>query len=221
MKKYDTKRLVTLAMMAAIAYAVVVLIGIHPMSGASFLKYEPKDVILAITGFLFGPLDALIVTLIVSFIEMVTIPATGPIGLLMNVISSASFVCVAAAIYHKNRTLKSALIGLGIGVMLMTVVMLLWNYLITPIYMGVPRSKVAEMLMPVFLPFNLVKGALNAGITLLLYKPVVQSLRKAKLVPAGSGKGTGNKKTSVYVMAFALFIIVTSVLVFLALSGKI
>ena len=214
MKKYDTKRLVTLAMMAAIAYAAVALIRIPAVS---FLKYEPKDVILVITGFLFGPLDAMIVTLVVSLVEMVTISETGPIGLLMNVISSASFVCVAAAIYHKNRTLKGALVGLG----MMTVVMLLWNYLITPIYQGVPRSVVAGMLMPVFLPFNLVKGALNAGITLLLYKPVVQSLRKAKLVPAGSGKGTGDKKTSIYVTVIALFVIATSVLVILAMSGKI
>lgn len=218
MKKYDTKRLVTLAMMAAIAYAAVALIRIPAVS---FLKYEPKDVILVITGFLFGPLDALIVTLVVSLVEMVTISETGPIGLLMNVISSASFVCVAAAIYHKNRTLKGALVGLGIGVLLMTAVMLLWNYLITPIYQGVPRSVVAGMLAPVFLPFNLVKGALNAGITLLLYKPVVQSLRKAKLVPAGSGKGTGDKKTSIYVTVIALFVIATSVLVILAMSGKI
>ncbi len=136
-------------------------------------------------------------------------------------ISSGSFVCIAAAIYYKKRTLKGALAGLGIGVVLMTVVMLLWNYLITPIYQGVPRSVVAGMLMPVFLPFNLVKGALNAGITLLLYKPVVQSLRKAKLVPGGKGNGTGDKKTSIYVTVIALFVIATSVLVILAMSGKI
>ena len=85
MKKYDTKRLVTLAMMAAIAYAAVAFIRIPAVS---FLKYEPKDVILVITGFLFGPLDAMIVTLVVSLVEMVTISETGPIGLLMNVISS-------------------------------------------------------------------------------------------------------------------------------------
>ena len=214
MKKYDTKRLVTLAMMAAIAYAAVALIRIPAVS---FLKYEPKDVILVITGFLFGPLDALIVTLVVSLVEMVTISETGPIGLLMNVISSASFVCVAAAIYHKNRTLKGALVGLGIGVLLMTAVMLLWNYLITPIYQGVPRSVVAGMLAPVFLPFNLVKGALNAGITLLLYKPVVQSLRKAKLVKPSTGANQGGKK-KVGVLIVTAVLLVTFILLALVLA---
>ena len=48
--------------------------------------------------------------------------------------------------------------------------MLLWNYLITPLYMGYPREAVAELLLPAFLPFNLLKSGLNSGITFLLYK---------------------------------------------------
>ena len=102
MKKYDTKRLVTLAMMTAIAYLAVAFIRIPAVS---FLKYEPKDVILVITGFLFGPLDALVITVIVALVEMMTISTTGPIGLLMNVIASASFACTAAAVYQKNLSL--------------------------------------------------------------------------------------------------------------------
>lgn len=31
---------------------------------------------------------------------------------------------------------------------------------------------VAELLLPVFLPFNLLKGSLNTVLTLLIYKPV-------------------------------------------------
>ena len=48
-------------------------------------------------------------------------------------------------------------------------VMLLWNYLITPLYMvGTTRSMVAAMLPTVFLPFNLVKGGLNMALILLI-----------------------------------------------------
>ena len=61
---------------------------------------------------------------------------------------------------------------------------MLWNYLLTPIYMGYPREAVAAMLPTVFFPFNLIKGLLNAVILILIYKPVVRGLRKAKLVPA-------------------------------------
>ena len=45
--------------------------------------------------------------------------------------------------------------------------------LITPFYMGYPREAVVELLLPAFLPINLIKGGLNAGITMLLYKPIV------------------------------------------------
>ena len=58
----------------------------------------------------------------------------------------------------------------------MVLVMLLWNYLIAPIYMGYPREAVVELLIPAFLPFNLIKGGLNAAITMIIYKPVVKAL---------------------------------------------
>ena len=75
------------------------------------------------------------------------------------------------------------------GALLMTVLMLLWNYLITPLYMHTARADVAAMLVPVFLPFNLLKGCLNATITVLLYKPVVQGLRHAHLLPPSKTPG--------------------------------
>ena len=220
MKRYDTKRIVTLGLMAALAFAAVALIRIPAVS---FLSYEPKDVLLAITGFLFGPIDALLVTVVVSFVEMVTISTTGPIGLLMNVISSCSFICVAAAVYQKQRTLKSAVMGLVIGVFVMTAVMILWNYLITPIYQGVPRQVVADMLVPVFLPFNLVKGTLNAALTMLLYKPVVETLRKARLAPQSNSAGSHTGKAAIKpsVVVVSLFVAATCILIFLAMSGKI
>ena len=219
MKKLDTRSIVTLGMLAAVAFAAVALIRIPAVS---FLKYEPKDVILAIAGFLFGPIEAMIVTIVVSVVEMMTVSTTGPIGLLMNVISSCSFVCIAAAIYRRQRTLKGAIIGLSIGVFVMTIVMMLWNYLITPIYQGVPRSVVAGMLVPVFLPFNLVKGILNAALTMLLYKPVVETLRKAKLAPASQNAAVSEKaviKPSVLVIS--LFIAATCIMIFLVMSGTI
>ena len=55
--------------------------------------------------------------------------------------------------------------------------------------MHTARADVAAMLVPVFLPFNLLKGCLNATITVLLYKPVVQGLRHAHLLPPSKTPG--------------------------------
>jgi hypothetical protein len=99
----------------------------------------------------------------------------------MNIVSSAAFACTAAVIYKNNRSIDGAIIGLIAGSLITTIMMLLWNYAITPIYMGIPRAFVAEMLVPVFLPFNLIKTGLNGAIALFLYKPLVITLRKSGL----------------------------------------
>ena len=181
----NTRKLVLMAMLAAMAY--VAMLVTRPLPRVSgFLSYDLKDVIIAISGFLMGPLPALAVTLVVSLIEMVTVGTTGFIGFIMNVLATSAFVLPSALMYNKERTIRNAAIGLILGVLLMTLVMLAWNYIITPLYQGVPREAVAKMLIPVFLPFNLVKGGLNAGITMLLYKPLSRILKKAMPVEATS-----------------------------------
>ena len=174
-----TRKLTLLAMFSALAF-VVMTVGRVPI--VMWLKYDPKDVIIAFAGLLFGPLSALAVSVVVSFIEMLSVSDTGIIGFLMNVLSTCTFVCTAAFVYSRRRTLSGAVMGVVAGVLLMTAAMLLWNYLITPLYMNQPREQVAPLLVPMFLPFNLFKGSLNAALTLLLYKPVVQGLRRAKLI---------------------------------------
>lgn len=212
-KSFDVKKMVTLAMFAAMAYVIMVF-GRIPM--VMFLKYDPKDIVIAISGFLYGPLAALMISLVVSLVEMFTVSSEGLIGFIMNVLSTCSFVCTAALIYKKKPSLKSAVVGLIAGALFMTAMMMLWNYFITPLYMKVPRETVAGMLVPVFLPFNLVKSGLNAAFTMLLYKPVVQLLRKTRLVPESDG---GSIKTGVIVISG--LVLITFILFALVLKGVI
>lgn len=172
-----TKKIAILAMLCAIAY-VVMVVGRVPV--VLFLKYDPKDVIITLGGFMYGPLAAFTISAVVSIVEMITVSGTGPIGCIMNIISSCTFACVAAFIYKKNPTYKNAIIGLVLGVVTMTIGMMLWNYLVTPIYMGIPRDAVVELLLPAFLPFNLLKGFLNLVLTLVIYKPVLRILKLEK-----------------------------------------
>lgn len=222
-----TKNMTTLAMLAALAF-LVMLVGRIPMvAAAPFLKYDPKDVIIVIGGFIFGPAAAFMISLVVSIIEMLTVSETGPIGAIMNLVSTCSFACVATAIYKKKHSIQGAIIGLLMGVLTMVIVMLAWNYLLTPIYMGYPREAVAAMLLPVFLPFNLVKGGLNAAIAMLIYKPVATTLRKAGLAPKSSAGAAGAdspkaaKKMSTAVTLSATLLLATCILFALVLAGLI
>ncbi len=172
--KHKAKELSTVGMLCAIAYAAVA-VGRIPL--ILFLKYDPKDVVIAVGGLLFGPLTSFSVALIVSLIEMFTISENGVLGFIMNVISSSLFVCTAALVHKKKRGMSGAVTGLVCGWGCMVCGMLLWNYLITPIYMGCPRAEVAKLLLPAFLPFNLIKGGLNAAFTMLFYRPVMATFK--------------------------------------------
>ena len=208
------KNMVILAMLTAISYTIVALIRI-PVAG--FLSYEPKDVVITIGGFLLGPLASFIVSSLVSLIEMVTFSTTGPIGCLMNLISTCSFACTAAFIYKKKRTLGGAITGLAVGTVAMTGIMLLWNWLITPLYVGVSRDTVEAMLLPTFLPFNLLKAGLNTAFVLGLYKPLVLALRKAQLVAPQENKS--RSKIGVYLLSAGL--LATCIFLMLVFMGKI
>ena len=214
-KKYDVKRLVLLGVFAALAYAAVCLIRIPAVA---FLKYEPKDVIIVMGGLILNPLASLIISVVTALIEMFTISETGIIGCVMNMLSSVCYACTAAWIYKHKRTLSGAVTGLAFGSVLMVAVMLLWNWLITPLYMGVSRSDVVGMLIPVFLPFNAVKALLNSALVLCLYKPLITALRKTRLVPAASAR-EGGFKFGLYLPA--ILVLITGILMLLVLQGKI
>lgn len=191
----DVKTLTVCGMLCAMAFALTAVAHflLPPLfPAASFLTYDPKDIILVIGSMLLGPVPALIVTVISALLEMITFSATGWIGFVMNLVASGAFILPGALLYRRSKTWANAVAGLLLGAVCMTGMMLLWNTFLTPLYMGMPRQAVVDMLLPVFLPFNLLKGGINVAVTLLLYKPLVRALRAAKLLPAQS---SGNQKS--------------------------
>ena len=211
-----TKKLATTGMLCALAYAAAVF-GRIPI--VLFLRYDPKDIVIVIGGLLFGPLTSFTITIIVSAVQMFTTSGTGILGCMMNIISSCSFACTAAWIYKRRRKLSGAMFGLFGGCGCQVAVMMLWNYLIAPIYMGYPREAIVELLLPAFLPFNLIKGGLNAAISMLLYKPVVTALRRSYFME--SKQGSDKMRINIGVILVALFLIITCVLWILSLHDMI
>ncbi len=211
-----TKKLTAVAMLCALAYVVMAVGRIPIITVPLSLKYDPSDIIVTLGGFIWGPMTSCIVSFVVATIEMFTASDTGVIGWIMNIVQTLSFACIAAFIYKKKHTLSGAVIGLITGWLFSTAVMILWNYLITPIYMGYPREAVVKLLIPVFLPFNLLKGGLNASITFLLYKPIISVLRKTGFVPAPEKKV---KRSNPGFLILAALILATCVLIILSMRG--
>ncbi len=210
----DIKKIAGIAMLSALAFLARLVFKIP----VSFLTFDIKDTVIALGGLVFGPVSGVVIALLVSLIEMV-ISETGPIGFLMNFISSATFAGVASLIYKFKRTFNGAIIGLFSAVGATTCVMLLMNLFLTPIYQGVPRSVVISMLPTFFLPFNLAKTLLNAAVVMLIYKPVVIALRRAKIL---DGKSMDIKfgKQSVITIVIASICLIVATITFVILNNQ-
>lgn len=176
-QKMNTARLAKLALLAAISCVLMLLIRI-PFPPAPFLVYDPADIPIYITAFAFGPVSGLIVTVVVSFIQAFALGGDGVYGFVMHVLATGLFAIVAGSMYRHKKSKKEAVIALIVGVIAMTAMMCVANYYITSMYMGVDRSVVAAMLVPVIIPFNLLKGGINALVTFLVYKRISPFLHR-------------------------------------------
>lgn len=214
---FDTRSITTLGLLTALAYAAMAACKVIPAIGG-FLSFDLKDTVMAIGGFLFGPVAALCMAVIVPLIEFVTVSDTGWYGLIMNIIATSLFVLPAVILYRRKHDTKHAVIGLTVGGVCLTVGMILWNYIITPLYFGMPRSAVLD-LMPMIIGFNIVKSVCNAALIMLLYPPVSTALRRAHLVAPSKYSATGGQKPkfNYLPMAVSAVVLVTGVFFLLAL----
>ena len=177
---------------SALAYMTTFLCHFIPKV-QGFLSLDAKDAIIAIASFIFGPVVGPIIALIVSFIEFITISETGPWGFLMNFASSATFSLTAALIYKFRKSFNGAIIAFSAATVTTTAVMLCLNPIIVPLYSGAPREVVMDLLPTVLLPFNFAKTLMNSAVAMLLYKPIINALRAARMIPASKFKTEFNK----------------------------
>lgn len=174
-----TRKLTVMAMLTAISVVLVYLVHTWIFPSAPFLEYDPADIPILIGAFAYGPLAGLGLTVAASAIQALTVSAkSGLYGFLMHVIATSVLTVTASVIYKKKHTKGGAALGLLCGTAAMGAVMMAANHFITPLFMGVPTETVDAMLLPVMLPFNLIKAGINSLFTFLIYKAVSVSFIK-------------------------------------------
>lgn len=191
-RKLDTKKIVGIAVFAALAFAMSLATSWIKVSG--FLSLDIKDAVITIGAFVYGPISVLPMSLITVILEAVTVGSTGPIGAFMDFASTCAFVLPVSVIYKYKRSIGGAVIGFALATVAYLSVMMPLNLWLTPIYQGVPYEAVKSMLLPLLLPFNLGKALVNSAAAMLLYKPLSIAMRKAGLSKSGGntklGRGT-------------------------------
>ena len=216
--KFSTYEMVGIGIFSALAFVVSLFVRFP----VQFLTFDAKDAVITIAAFVYGPLSAVIISLIVAFIEMITVSNTMWYGFLMNFASSAIFAVTASLIYRKKRNLNGAIIGLYSAIAATVGIMLLLNIFITPLYFGLPVAApmVMEMLPTLLLPFNFAKALMNSAIVMIIYKPVVTALKRIGIVKTQGGAAamTFNRTTKI-ILALGAVGLAVSIAIFLLLVG--
>ncbi len=168
----STKKISYYAIFIALAVISGYIIHFPILPQAPFLEYDPGHVFLLIAAFKFGPQAGILMTLIYAVVFAMITGLGGPYGALMNFVSTSAFVIVAALIYRKKHDRNGAIIGLILGSLAMTAIMVPANLLITPLYLAVSREIVWQLILPAIIPFNILKGLISSILTLLVYKKI-------------------------------------------------
>lgn len=158
-----------------IAISIILIISPlrFPFPAAPFLEYEASDVPILIGGFIYGPVAGIILAIVSSIVQALTVSSgSGWIGCIMHIFAASALVGTASAIYFRKKTMKAAIIGLICGTLAMTGVMIPLNLIFYPLFANTPVDAVLKMVVPILLPFNLMKAGINSIITLIIYKSV-------------------------------------------------
>lgn len=172
-------RMVKLGMLTALSIILVYAIHFPIFPAAAYLEYDMADVPILIGTFLYGPWWGLALTAVVSLLQWLLVsPQSLWVGAVMHFFATGSYVVAAGLLYARNKTRTTAIIGMGVGSVLQTLMMIPMNLIFTVHFFGVPREAVIALLPTAIIPFNAIKTVANSIITFLLYKRVAKLLEK-------------------------------------------
>ena len=184
------------AMLGAVAAVLMYLEFPIPIMPA-FVKLDVSELPALIASFAYGPVSGILVCLIKNLIKLPS-TSTAAVGELFNFVMGALFVGVAGLIYKRNKTRKGAIVGALLGALVMAVVSVPYNYFIVyrayVVMYHLPLDAIIGMyqainpnvngllacLLVFNLPFTFVKGALDAALCFLVYKPLSPILHGRK-----------------------------------------
>ena len=173
---FTASRIAKLALLTALAYVVTFLeFPIFP--AAPFLQLDFSNVFVLLGGFLYGPLAAVIISLLKECLSLLD-SGTNFVGEIANFLINFAFYIVPTVVYRYKKGLKWVIPMLVIGTILQVAASLPVNrYINFPLFMGDGAASFAALWWYIIL-FNLIKGAAVSLVTILLYKRVSWLFKK-------------------------------------------
>ncbi len=167
--KKSTTRIATIGIMSALATGLMFLeFPIFPAVG--FLKYDPSDILPILAGFIFGPIDSVLI-LAIKNLMFYLLKSGDIVGILMNFAAGISYLLPVVLIYRWRKNRVFEIIGYVIGVIVVTGVMTLLNMVVVPAYWKIPFEETLKFL-PWIAGFNAIKFSIDSVVNALLRERV-------------------------------------------------
>ncbi len=196
MRKNKTKWMVKVAMLSTVAVVLMLLEFPLPFIAPPFYELDFSEIPVLVGAFALGPVAGIVIEAIKVLLNLlINGTITGGVGEAANFLVGIAFILPAGIIYKRNKSKKTAALGMTIGGVLMVVLSCFVNtYILIPAYgaaMGVEVSafvKMAaaihpsidslwKMILLCVAPFNTVKVILVSVITTVLYKHISPILK--------------------------------------------
>ena len=190
-----TTKLTVTAMLTAIAVVLQYIEFSIPLV-PSFLKLDFSDLPELIGTFVLGPLWGVVICLLKNIIHL-PFGTSGGVGELSNFLLGAVFVVMAGLIYKYHKNKKGVVVACIIGAVAMAVASVIVNFVIVyPAYANMwfggdmdsivamyktilPSSDTLLKSLVIFnVPFTLAKGLVVSIVTILIYKPLSNVIKK-------------------------------------------
>ena len=177
--------LVKVSLLSALA-AVLMQLQIPIFPAHSYLTYDASEVPALVASFALGPAAGMSVVVLKDVLHgLAHFRPTELVGLPINAIAGCTLAGVAGAVYQARKKKSVALVALALAVVSMTLVMIPCNLVLLPLFQRLffPNStpaqpdQVLQLLLTVFIPFNLLKGTITSVLTFLVYKRVSPTLK--------------------------------------------
>ena len=188
------RRVSYVAMFSAVAAALMFL-EIPLFFAPSFYKIDLSEIPVLICTFYLGPVAGVVSELIKVILKLLLKgTSTAFVGDFANFAVGCSLVLPASVLYHCKKSKKTAIAGLAVGTVCMTVFGSAFNavYLLpkfAQLY-GMPLeaiigmgtavnssiTSVSSLVLFAVVPFNILKGVIVSVVTMLLYKRVERLL---------------------------------------------
>jgi riboflavin transporter FmnP len=169
----SVRRLVLLSLFAALAFVLMFAVQVPIMPAARYLTWDPADCVALLAAMVYGPVAGIWVQAVKDLLFLL-LRGGSPFGPLADFLAGGTFVAVAAAVAGRGAGGARLALGIACGALARAAVMIPGNLVILPLEFGMRLREVLALQAPVFVPFNLLKSAING----VLAWVILRTLRK-------------------------------------------